>query len=76
MRGESLLKTGAIMLILSAPFTLGACATQKSVEAAQARADSAYSLAQQAMQKADQAAADAAAANEKADRMFHKSMRK
>ena len=69
-------KKSATILALTSTLMLGACASQQSVEHAQATADQALSLAQQANQKADKAAADAAAASAKADRMFQRGLRK
>lgn len=69
-------KMSAGLVVLAASLLLGACASTDSVERAQATADHALQLAQQANQKADAAMAAANAASAKADRMFQQGLRK
>src|SRR5579885_3209392 len=85
---ELLMRSARYLMIAALPlFALGACASlsdedratlnaaAENAKAAKDEAAQANSTAQQALQAA-QAEADAKAANEKADRMFQKSLRK
>lgn len=69
-------KKGASALALASALLLGACASQDSVEHAQATADQALQAAQAASQKADAATAAANSANARADRMYQQNLRK
>jgi Alanine-zipper, major outer membrane lipoprotein len=76
---------GVMAALVAAPLFLTGCTTvteqevaavRDTANAAKAEADRAMSTAEQALQVANKAAADAAAANEKIDRMYQRGLRK